>query len=211
MNTRKEYSKEYYLKNIDKIKQYKKDNAELAKTKRKPLTEEQKVKNKEYKKKLYELNKDRNRLYAKEYRNEHPEQKKNYYKDNKDKINEQRKTYNKNRKSIDPLYKLTCSIRTLINMSIRNKGYTKRSKTFQILGCTFDVFKEYLEQQFEPWMTWGNKGLYEKDKYNIGWDIDHIQPCCSAKTEVDIITLNHYTNFRPLCSKINRDEKKGKY
>jgi len=28
-------------------------------------------------------------------------------------------------------------------------------------------------------------------------------------TEEDVIKLNHYTNLQPLCSKINRDIKRG--
>jgi len=51
-------------------------------------------------------------------------------------------------------------------------------------------------------------------KYNgefyYGWDIDHIMPISSAKTENDIIRLNHYSNMQPLCSKINRDIKRDK-
>ena len=56
-------------------------------------------------------------------------------------------------------------------------------------------------------MIWENKGLYNGE-FNFGWDIDHIIPLSSAKTEKDIIRLNHYTNLQPLCSKINRDIKK---
>ena len=58
-------------------------------------------------------------------------------------------------------------------------------------------------------MTWENKGLYNGE-LNYGWDIDHIIPLSSAETEEDIIRLNHYSNLQPLCSKINRDIKKGK-
>jgi 5-methylcytosine-specific restriction endonuclease McrA len=57
-------------------------------------------------------------------------------------------------------------------------------------------------------MTWGNHGLYEIDKYNIGWDIDHIIPLNTAKTSEEVLSLFHYTNLQPLCSKINRDIKK---
>ena len=65
-----------------------------------------------------------------------------------------------------------------------------------------------LESKFEPWMTWDNRGLYN-GKFNYGWDIDHIIPLCSAKTEEELLKLLHYTNCQPLCSKINRDIKKG--
>jgi hypothetical protein len=52
-------------------------------------------------------------------------------------------------------------------------------------------------------MTWDNKGLYNK-KLNYGWDIDHIIPLSLAKTEEEIIKLNHYTNLQPLCGYTNR-------
>jgi len=61
-------------------------------------------------------------------------------------------------------------------------------------------------------MTWENKGLYNGN-FEYGWDIDHIEPLFPdniERTKEDIIRLNHYTNFQPLCSKINRDIKKNK-
>jgi HNH endonuclease len=55
-------------------------------------------------------------------------------------------------------------------------------------------------------MNWENRGLYNGD-FNYGWDIDHIIPISSAKTEEEIYKLNHFTNLQPLCSKYNRDLK----
>lgn len=99
------------------------------------------------------------------------------------------------------MYKLTIYIRVSIQKNFKENGYKKNSKTELILGCSFNEFKSYLESQFEDWMNWDNYGRYEKGKYNIGWDIDHIIPVSSAKTEEDVIKLNHYTNLQPLiCS-----------
>ena len=55
-------------------------------------------------------------------------------------------------------------------------------------------------------MNWENRGLYNGE-LNYGWDLDHIIPICKAKTDEEVYKLNHYTNFQPLCSKINRDIK----
>ena len=77
------------------------------------------------------------------------------------------------------------------------------------MGCTYEIFKLYLESKFEPWMNWGNYGLYNGEK-NFGWDIDHIIPMSTANTEGEIIKLNHYTNLQPMCSKTNRDIKRNK-
>ena len=89
-------------------------------------------------------------------------------------------------------------------------NYTKKSKSCEILGCSFNELKTHLESKFEPWMNWDNRGLIKNGEFNIGWDIDHIIPLSSAKTEEEIIKLNHYTNLQPLCSMINRCIKKSK-
>jgi hypothetical protein len=125
----------------------------------------------------------------------------NHYKDK-----EARNLYRRNRTKIDPLYNLTQSIRSSIGQSFRYKGFNKNCKTEQILSCSFNEFKIYLEKQFSNWMNWENKGKYNGE-LNFGWDIDHIIPLCTATCEADIIRLNHYSNFQPLCSKINRDIK----
>lgn len=116
---------------------------------------------------------------------------------------------NKKRRGFDILYKIKISLRSLIRQSLINKGYSKKTRTYQILGCSYEDFKSYIESKFEPWMTWENQGLYNGTE-NYGWDLDHIIPLSSAKTEEEIIKLNHYTNFQPLCSYINRYVKKDK-
>jgi hypothetical protein len=117
------------------------------------------------------------------------------------------KGYVKNRIEIDFLFKLKKNLRTSILNSIKKKGYSKISKTHQILGCNFNDFKIHIESQFTNWMSWDNHGKYNGE-LDYGWDLDHIIPLSSAKTEEDIIKLNHYSNFQPLCSFINRNIKR---
>ena len=127
-----------------------------------------------------------------------------YRKNNKEKIKEKNKNW-RNKKH-DPIYYIKNSISKGIMKSIKRKGYTKRSRTQQILGCNFNELKHYIESKFKPWMTWDNYGN-PKDgilELNKTWDIDHIIPLSSAKTEEEILELNHYTNLQPLCSYYNR-------
>lgn len=130
------------------------------------------------------------RLNNKEKRNEYSlEWKKNninYYKEYQKKY---MKIYYKKRIKIDPLFKLKCNIRSLILISIKKNGYTKKSKSHQILGCSFEEFKIYLEKQFTNGMNWSNAGE---------WHLDHIYPVSLAKDEAELIALNYYTNFQPL-------------
>lgn len=63
----------------------------------------------------------------------------------------------------------------------------------------------YIEEKFESWMNWNNNGMYTSN-YNETWHLDHIIPISKALNEEDIIKLNHYTNFQPLCSKKNLEK-----
>lgn len=62
-------------------------------------------------------------------------------------------------------------------------------KTASILGCSWAEFAAHIERQFLPGMTWQNRGE---------WHIDHIVALATAKTEADVLALNHFTNLRPM-------------
>lgn len=125
----------------------------------------------------YETNPEVKREYSKQYRiNNEYDQK--YHSD-----------YHKNRMKTDPVYALCSRTRVLIYQKIQRGGYTKKSRTYDILGCSFVEFKSFIEKQFAEGMSWDNHG---------DWHLDHIIPCAVAKTEDDVIRLNHYTNFQPL-------------
>jgi hypothetical protein len=186
----KEYRKEYYLKNKQKEIEYQKS---LPK---KILTDEEK---------------EKRRLYAIEYRLKNKEKVKKsrdkWKNNNRDNIN----FYTRNKRLTDEMFKLTSNIRTSISNIITKNGYTKKSRTHEILDCSFEEFKQHLESKFEDWMNWDNygnpkDGIYEPNKT---WDIDHIIPTNSAITEEELIELNHYTNLQPLCSYYNRVIKRG--
>jgi len=138
--------------------------------------------------------------------------KRKYYLENKEKVNKQSVKRVNSRKTEDCVFKLKYNIRGLINSSIKLSGYRKISKTQNILGCTFEEFKIYLESKFEFWMNWNNYGNWNGDpkEMNTAWDIDHIIPMYEAKTEEETLTLNHYTNLQPLCSYTNRHIKRNK-
>lgn len=114
--------------------------------------------------------------------------------------------YERFRKNNDPIFKLRKNItRTIRHALLYNKSssFREKSKIKEILGCSLQDFKAYLESQFEPWMNWDNRGLYNGQP-NYGWDIDHIIPKATAKTIEEVIKLNHHTNLRPRCSYLNR-------
>jgi len=126
-----------------------------------------------------------------------------YQKVNKEKISDYNKEYGKARRKIDSLFKLKSNLRTLIGQTFRKNRHNKRSKTVDILGCSIEIFKMYIESKWELWMNWDNYGKYNGEE-NYGWDLDHIIPVSIAKSIEELQKLNHYSNFQPLCSKVNR-------
>ena len=55
------------------------------------------------------------------------------------------------------------------------KGQYKHSRILEVIGCSIEEYKKYLEAQFKKGMTWSNHGR---------WEIDHIK------------ILNHYGKRR---------------
>ena len=149
---------------------------------------------KKYMKEYREKNKEKLKEYIINWRVENVDKfqsgRKNYYKKNKEEVVRKNYEYCKKRKAIDPLYKLSRGIRSLILISFKNQFTTKSKKTLEILNCSFEEFKLHLESQFDDKMNWSNQGTY--------WHMDHIIPISSAETEEDVYRLNHYTNFQPL-------------
>lgn len=224
--------KQYYLNNKEEIaekqKQYYVDNKEEIAEKRKQYTKANKEKISQRNKKYLYANKEKLAEYNKEYREANKEelaqQKKKYYQANKEKIAERDKKYSQankqkiaeynkkhyeynkeerleyqkqykyNRLKTDPIFKFKENTRTLINHSFKKKNHHKKTKTADILGCSLDFFKDFIKSKFKKGMTFYNHGK---------WHLDHIIPLATAKTEDDVIRLNHYTNFQPLWAKDN--------
>jgi hypothetical protein len=131
---------------------------------------------------------------------------KEWKENNSDRSKELNKKSNKKRRPLiskycreryhsDNLFRMRDSISSLIGNSFRKKGYSKKSKTNEILGIDYEGFMVYIESKFTQGMTWENKG---------DWEIDHKIPVSYGKTEKDIIKLNHYSNLQPLWKEDNR-------
>jgi len=199
---RKPISKKYFEENNEKIKKTRKEiyykNHEQNLIKGREKTEEQKT---EHRKKSQDY-RIRNLEKVKEYQ-------KNYYLKNKEKIikrssewckknidkcYESKNRKIKERKIEDIIFKIKRKFRTDIYISLKRNKKNKRLE--EILGVSFDEFKIYIENMFEPWMSWDNWG------HNT-WHIDHIIPLNSATNEYDIYKLWYYENLRPLSAKEN--------
>jgi len=138
------------------------------------------------------------RAYGKLYRDSHREEvrasQKRYRDSHKEERNAYARAYTKKRYRNDPVYKLTNSVRTTILKGFCKLGYSKNKRTHEILGCPFNHFVTYIENQLKEGMTLENHGA---------WQLDHMVPISLAKTVEDVIALNHYSNFQPLWKEDN--------
>lgn len=191
--------------------------------KKKRLTEEEK---KGRKKKYYQLHKEEIKIKGKKYRGIYKEEIKirckKYYKNNKEKIvirqekyreehkeilrekskkyyqnhKEERKVYENNKRKINVNYKLANNLRRRIGKALRNNQ--KAGSAVQDLGCSVPELKLYLEDRFQPGMTWDNYGYY-------GWHVDHIIPLDSfdLTNREEFLKACHYKNLQPLWAEEN--------
>jgi len=180
-----EYQKKYYKENIDYIKERDREYYESNK---------EKIKN-------------RKKRWREENRDEILEKQRLWYSENKDRVNKELVIKRKIKTLEDPTYSLKRNLNPIVRKAFLRNGYTKDSKTYEIIGCDFECLLHHFESQFEEWMTWENRGLYNGELC-YGWDIDHIIPMSTAKTKEDVIRLSHYSNLQPLCGYVNRHIKR---
>ena len=203
--------KQYYEANkeafAERKKQYRQANKEVIAEREKQYYEANKEAISEKKKQYYEANKSAIKQYYEANKKAFAERNKQWHEANKKAIAEKRKQYyqankeafaerNKNRLKTDPIYKFKYNVRRLIYNSFKRgtNQFSKKAKTEQILGCTIEEFRKYIQAKFKKGMSFDNHGQ---------WHLDHIVPLSIAATEEEIIKLNHYTNFQPLWAEDN--------
>jgi len=114
---------------------------------------------------------------------------KNYQIKNKEKIRNRRAKYTINRYRNDPAFRIK------MTLSRRMRGLMKKNgtRTVDLIGCSIDNLKKYLESKFRDGMSWENYG-------RNGWHIDHIKPCASFNLTDPQQQKKcfHYSNLQPL-------------
>jgi hypothetical protein len=116
----------------------------------------------------------------------------------------QNKKHNKLKRQNDIQWKLKANLRgrylDALKRHTSGGKVNKHHSAIELLGCDIDFYKQYLEKQFKPDMTWENHGIV--------WEIDHIKPCAAF----NLIDSNqqkecfHYTNTQPLYYSDNRSK-----
>lgn len=202
---RKEFNKEHYQINKDKIKKYNKEYQRKNK-------EYQKKYNKEYRKKNYEKLLKQKNEYRKKNRKQLSDKQRKYYKRKRDKILIYHKKYaNKNKNKIryykrnwhykkyknDPIFNLIHRQKSILYRTLKSFNKIKTDRTLKYLGCTKQQLKQYIESQFTENMSW--EGVLSGDI-----QIDHKIPIAYFKKIGQIEKAFHYKNLQPLWKSVNR-------
>lgn len=201
----KEYKHNWYLKNKERIlkkrKEYYLKNILSIREKRKIYRLKNKESKKNYDKEYRIKNKDKILNYRNKNKEKIQRTRKKWYLKNIDKIIQHSLKYFKNKFKTDISFKIKHNLRTRI-ISVLN-GKSKSKRTLELLGCSVDFLKSYLESKFKEGMSWSNYGRGEIGKNT--WQIDHIIPC--AKFDLTDPKQQeqcfHYTNLQPLWWKEN--------
>jgi hypothetical protein len=174
-------------------------------------------------KKLREIKKEAKKEYDRLYRKQNiekiKENSKKYYIGNKNAIlkrtNEYRKSnpekimdgkkkyYQKSKKDKNNDF-WSNKLRHRVYLSLAAQKTRKINKTQELIGCSVEFLKQYLESKFKPGMSWDNYGYR-------GWHIDHIRPLSSFDlTNLDQQKIAfHYTNLQPLWAEENLAKSDG--
>lgn len=196
------YQREWVKKNKEKKKEQDRKYREANKEKIEAYHKEWRDKNRdrlnEQQRQRYRENpdafKERKERYISSHLEQVKESRKRYKMENRQRCTD----YERNKRHSDPVYKFRTSFIHLMSLYRKKKGYTGTKGTWEMVGCDFDTFLAHIQSQFEDGMTMENYGHGEGR-----WNIDHIVPICTAKTDKDIERLNHYSNLRPMWSSDN--------
>ena len=195
----KEFSEFYFRKDQNK---YRNECKECWSTKGKAYVRNNSEKIKIYKKGYYDENKEIIAGKTKKYREENKEviaKRKSEYNQQEhimiknqeryQREKEERNRVNRERYKNEPLYRLKRKITSSIKQAIKKKCRS------QFLSCSTGFLKWWLKAQWTEGMSWENYGE---------WVVDHRTPLASAKTEEDMIKLNHPSNLQPMWYKDNQ-------
>jgi hypothetical protein len=122
-----------------------------------------------------------------------------YWQDNKVELGKYRRDWAREKFKTDIGFRILTNLRQRLKSAIKRKHQRKAPKTTELIGCSAQFLKGYLEAKFEPWMSWANYGE---------WEIDHIIPCSKfdlTDARQQLVCF-HYTNLQPLRKRENQSK-----
>lgn len=167
---------------IDNIEKYREKDKQYYKENKSNIV----LKNKEYR----NCNKDAINIQKQEYYKDNITQIKEYHQDNKKNRNEK----NKIKRKQNPYYALKEALKVRIFDILKS---SKKEKTSNLVGCSCEELKIWIESHFDENISW--------DNYSTYWHLDHVIPIAFFDLTIEderYICFN-WSNVRPLEKKQN--------
>lgn len=201
----KEQSKRYRERNREKIMarllKWQKDNPEKVSAYKEKWRLGNMDKVRAAQKRRYADNPEKYIATVRRYQKRHAKrvavQKRRYQINNREAIRNARNKWQA-RKMSDLQFRIKKILRGRTGSAIKAvDGAKKCAKTTEMLGCSIEDFRIYLESKFEVGMSWDNYGKI--------WQVDHIMPCAIfdlTKPEHQRRCF-HFSNMQPLLTEEN--------
>ncbi len=197
--SRAEYQRKWRSENPDKVKRHNQTASERKKKwwsdNRERILPDKRAKWKS----KYHANKEKEMKSCRKWQKENPDRvratKYKWLRNNHEKAKKVQRDF-RIRNWSNPSFRLRRNLSIRLSKAIAKNG-KKCAKTAEILGCSLDSFRMYLESLFESGMSWEN--------YGSVWHIDHIVPCAIfdlSKPEHQKRCF-HFSNLQPLFAKEN--------
>ena len=118
--------------------------------------------------------------------------------------------YQKRKREVDTFFRIRASLTARLSQFLRISNSVKKGSIFNLIGCSKEFLRSYLEKKFYPnpstneKMTWKNYG-------KLGWEIDHKRPLSDFKS-LDVSStgiqkkMMHYSNLQPMWRSENRSK-----
>lgn len=121
----------------------------------------------------------------------------NSRRDVKDKANAARRR----RYAESPLARCAAKMRTMLARVLRKVGGEKTAGTVEMLGYSPEQFRQRIEYQFTPGMSWSNRGYRS-------WHIDHRKPIAAfvMMGVTDPRIINALCNLKPMWAEENQEK-----
>jgi len=202
--------KVYREKNSDAIKEKKRirhlNNKEADNLKNKAHKKRNPEKWKTYDQEYYKNNRDKILVAVKTYNTTNRKKRQEYIgeynKLHKVELAHKRKTYQlnnrertnsyfKKKRKTDAKFRIAQNLRGRLYNVLKRRKINKSWSVLELVGCSLDELKNYLQSLFQPGMTWENQGE---------WHIDHIKPCASfdLTNPEEQKKCFHFSNLQPL-------------
>jgi len=154
-----------------------------------------------YKKEWQQENKSHIAKYKKEWQADNDDKLRansaRYYENNKEKVIATNSKYILERRKNNKFIELKDRLRKNVSMSLRAKGYTKKHRSYELLGADYNTVWNYL---IKGWEDRYGKPFKKTDKYDIHHDVE----CNAATNEEELIELMHHTNLELLTPEDHR-------